>query len=442
MHKQVEHLLVEAVRNNILPVTGKCNLSCVFCSHRYNPSEAHVYDLPPLPMEQLIRLIDGLDPSLKIVIGESATRLREGEPFSHPHILEILKILRERFPGTPLQITTNGSLLTPTIVQQLSRMQPLELILSANSSSEKGRRLLMGDSKPGRIIDLINDLSLSNINFHGSVVAMPNLVGWDDIEETLRFLELKGARTIRIFVPGFTCFTPDKLATPPSVLIRLHEFIKSMQGSLTCPLLVEPPGVEDLNPLIEGTIKGSPASEAGLQRNDIIVSVNGQNPRCRVEAFNLIQRNRNPALRISRKHEILEKTIFKRKNETSGVTMLYDLDPRHIKTVRSYAETGKKVLLLTSVAAAPLWKAVSSVFNMESLAIVIVSSLFWGGSICCAGLLTVEDFKQEIYKLPLNYKPEIVMLPPEAFDFRGLDILGQSYLEIAELFQEKIKIIS
>lgn len=442
MYIKQEHLLAEAIRTNILPVTGRCNLSCLFCSHRYNPPEARVYDLPPLPSEKIKYLIDGLDPSAGIIIGESATRLREGEPFTHPHITEILSTIRERFPAAPVQITTNGTLLTPDMLHLLTRLQPIELVLSLNSITKKSRRLLMGDKEPGRVTKIIEEIAERGIPFHGSVVAMPNLTGWDDLAETLRFLESRGAQTIRLFIPGFTRFTPDYLAISSDELTGLNEFIRNMQDALTCPLLPEPPGITGIMPVIEGVIRNSPAAAAGLQRKDVILSVNEENPRCRAEAFNIILRRADPAIEIKRDNNRLQKTIIKRKNESSGITMHYDLDPRDIDTVHNHIKSGKNILLLTSRAAAPLWEATVSGINRENLKIAAVPSFFWGGSIFSAGLLTIADIRREIKKLPRNYSPEIVMLPPQAFDRQGLDLCGQSYLKLAELFPENVKLIT
>lgn len=424
-------LLAEAVANNILPVTGECNMNCVFCSHRFNPPLAQVYDLPPIPPELAGELTDALDPSSRIVIGESVTRLREGEPFTHPQILQILQNIREQFPRTPLQITTNGTLLTGSVMRFLSGLPPLELIISLNSSTGKGRRLLMGDHHPGKTTDAVSRLHEYGIAFHGSVVAMPGIAGWHDLEQTLKFLDKKGARTIRLFIPGFTRFTPENLYLSATDYQKMGVFISRMQETLSCPLLPEPPGVTDTEPVIEGIIKDSPASEAGLQRGDTVESVNGLRSRCRVEAFNMILKNADPRVVAGRGGEFIETVIKKEKNRTSGVTMLYDIEPSHIEKVTGYLNGGNFVLLMTSTAAAPLWETVKESYPASGLKIAAAPSLFWGGSICCAGLLTTGDFKEEIAGLPSNYKPDIIMLPPGAFDRRGKDITGRNCIELS-----------
>ena len=77
-----EQLLYHSVgRHNILPLTSRCGVSCLFCSHRYNPPGVRAVFFGDLEMEIIRELLDLLNPKEKIVIGESATRL-EGEPYA------------------------------------------------------------------------------------------------------------------------------------------------------------------------------------------------------------------------------------------------------------------------------------------------------------------------------------------------------------------------
>ena len=100
----LQQLLVEAVRrHNVLPLTGRCNLSCCFCSHGQNPPGTQAYTFLPLEAERLLDLMPFLDPEQKIIIGESATRLREGEPLTHPDFFAILEQLRRLDEPTAIE---------------------------------------------------------------------------------------------------------------------------------------------------------------------------------------------------------------------------------------------------------------------------------------------------------------------------------------------------
>ena len=84
-------LLETAYRDNILVLTTNCSTACIFCSHLQNPREVDAYYIDELTREQIETQIEFLDEGRKIIIGESATRICEGEPFLREDIIEILK---------------------------------------------------------------------------------------------------------------------------------------------------------------------------------------------------------------------------------------------------------------------------------------------------------------------------------------------------------------
>ncbi|HAP32045.1 MAG TPA: hypothetical protein DCQ14_03195 [Firmicutes bacterium] len=162
--EEFRRLLLEAVsRHNVLPLTSFCNLNCLFCSHRRVSPELHLHTFTPLAEAQLLELIPFLDVTEKIVIGESATRFCEGEPFTHPSILTLLFSLRARFPRTPMQITTNGTMLNQKTVKALQKLAGetprgeslLELVISLNCSDAAARREILGDREPQRVIEAL-----------------------------------------------------------------------------------------------------------------------------------------------------------------------------------------------------------------------------------------------------------------------------------------------
>jgi molybdenum cofactor biosynthesis enzyme MoaA len=94
---------------NILPVTSSCSSGCVFCSHKNNPVDIEVFNLPRLSFSEICDMAEFLDGSKKIVIGESASRIIEGEPFIREDMLDIIKYLRKKFSRAEIEITTGGS---------------------------------------------------------------------------------------------------------------------------------------------------------------------------------------------------------------------------------------------------------------------------------------------------------------------------------------------
>ncbi len=137
-------LLEAASKYNILTLTTSCATSCIFCSHHQNPDEVEAYYISKLTREQGENLLEFLDGKNKIVIGESATRICEGEPFAFEYIIEILELTRAKYPKAPIQITTSGINLDEALLQKLSSLGNIELNISLNSCTSEGRKKLYG----------------------------------------------------------------------------------------------------------------------------------------------------------------------------------------------------------------------------------------------------------------------------------------------------------
>lgn len=430
---ELQRLLVEAVRDhNVLPLTGCCNLSCCFCSHSYNPPGTKAYSFGPLSVELLNELSAYLNPQQKIIIGESATRLREGEPLTHPRFMDLLKALRVRYPETMIQVTSNGSLLNPQIIEEFSMLQPLELIISVNSMSAKGRRVLMGDLKPAKIRPLLELLAARQLDFHGSIVAMSHLIGFEDLRQTILFLDQYGAKSIRLLIPGFTKVTDPNLIPVENVISKCYQLIAELQHKISTPLLPEPPLITDLNPVIAGVIKGGPADEAGLRAGDLMLDIDGRKPFSRVEAFRLLTECRDPALTIWREGKDSVLNMSKAAQASPGLAVSYDLDPDQVDRVMTNVNPNGKTLVLVSVPALIRWHLALRVRSIENINLLAVPSVWFGGTINCAGLLTVSDYREVLNGLANIHDYHCILVPGISFDQGGFDLTGQHYLALAE----------
>ena len=105
-----------------------------------------------------------------------------------------------------MEITTNGRHLTKEMIGFLEAAGNITLNISLNSASVTGRRLLMGDTKKRseQTLEGIRLLADSKIPFASSMsmVAMPNITGWNDIRNTVEFLAGDRTTAIRIFMPS------------------------------------------------------------------------------------------------------------------------------------------------------------------------------------------------------------------------------------------------
>ena len=437
----VKQLLCEAAAANILPLTSSCNVRCVFCSHRNNPPGVEVYRIPPRSLEDVEKDLCALDPARPIIIGESATKIIEGEPFTHPALAEILHMLRLHFPRTPVQITTNGSLLDRKKVEMLKKLGNVVVYLSLNSAAIKGRMALMADRQSLQAIQSAVLLQEYGVPFHGSVVALPHLVGWEDLAKTVKYLSACGAETVRVFLPAFSSLAAPELKFKPSLWQEIKMFIKNLRGEVRAPVTCEPPLLEGLEAEVAGVIAASPAELAGIRTGDIIETVNGSRVHTRVQAFRKITRSGSPLLGLRREGYPLTVQVQKKPGQRSGLVLDYDLDPALLDDLARALQRKRveRALVLTSELAGPLLDLALRQFCKEEgkLEVIAVKNPFFGGNICVAGLLTVADFEAALaafLERESRQKPPLVLLPGVAFDSRGKDITGRSYLELEERF--------
>lgn len=440
-------ILSGAAEGNVLPLTSYCNLSCLFCSHRQNPPGAEVLHIAPRSMKEIDTTISFMDPGRPVVIGESATRIIEGEPFTHPDIIEILRLVRSAFPETTIQITTNGSLLNKKKLEFLSRLGRIEIYLSLNSCSEIGRALLMGDSEPGRAVKSTGMMQEYGLPFHGSIVAMPHVVGWPDLENTVKYLCTCGAGTVRVFLPGFTAISVPALRFEDNLWEQLNAFISRLRKETKVPLTCEPPLITDLRPEVTGVMAASPAAKSGLHTGDVIKTVNRRPVLTRVHAFNLILEAGTVELVVVREeNEKATLKIDKEPGGKSGLVMDYDLDPRLLREVNRIAQNYGvlKVLLLTSELGYPVLSMALQKFCRGNVELLMVKNNYFGGAIKSAGLLTVDDFRaalEEYFNERPGRKPALIILPGRAFDLRGRDIKGTFYRELEEKFATSFEVL-
>lgn len=438
-----EHLILHsAMESNILPITSVCDARCVFCSHHDNPEGLRVVSISHRTLEEIKFTLGFLDGRKEITIGESATSINEGEPLCHPEFIEILRAVRERFPNTLISITTNGHGLDEKMVSFLKEVEPLEIKLSLNSATVKGRSILMGDSlqlaeKTIRGVALLHKYKLT---FYGSIVAMPHIVGWEDIAETVQYLAENSAVAIRIFMPGYSKKARPELQFDSKIMHQeLKHFVDKMVEKVSCPLLMEPSLLTELTPVVSHALKASKAYEAGIQRGDIIKKVNGLVPRSRVEGWNLLQQKGKICGEIERDGVLLNIEWDAEEEGKSGIIMEYDFDMRRMEALKQSIEPcSGQVLVLCSEFAFQVLTAVFQLMELPGgqVAIQPVKNLFFGGSIKAAGLLTVTDFTAAFEEYcschPSHPRPDLIIIPEEAFDCQGYDLMRHSYRELAK----------
>ncbi|WP_372998792.1 DUF512 domain-containing protein [Lutispora sp.] len=435
MQKAPLHMIYEAAsRYNILALTSRCATSCVFCSHHQNPPEVEAFFVSDLTLDEAVTAMEFLDEDKKIIIGESATRLCEGEPFIHKDFIKILRLLREKYKNTPIQITTSGVYLDRETLGTLKSIGGIELNISLNSCTQEGREKLYRGRSLMEAVEAVKNIASYGISFNGSIVAMPHLVGERDIEDTIRFLSRWGAETIRVFMPGYTRYS--KIPSPPDNIDDiLRGIVTKLRHEIKTPLILEPTILKDLTPVVEGVVPDSPAHKAGFKGGEIITRINDEAVFSRADAYYAILASANPDIEYSVDGVIKKTVLPKNSGERSGLVFNYDIDKETVEAINKVIgkNQGKRCLLGVSKFG---YRVIKECFKNEDVDIEIIENNYFGGNIGCSGLLVLEDVKQKLAEK--NYEYDVIILPAVMFDSRGRDLTGKHYKDLEE--ETRIKI--
>ncbi len=232
-----------------LSISAVCNARCLFCSNRMNP----------FPLKQnLFRKIEDIKLQLSLVSANHSGdiymsdslpgRISEGEAFLHPQFFEILTLVREKFLTNVLHFTTNASLLDEPFVRKLAQFRPLEINISLHSTQPRlWGQIFRSTQKRARIaLESLSLLKKHHIAFTGTIVPLPRVCGWDDLEKTFAFLVAQGAQSVILWWPGFSKKTPAALrkdiACPWE---ELQDFARRMEEKFPgFPVIPQPNGSE------------------------------------------------------------------------------------------------------------------------------------------------------------------------------------------------------
>lgn len=263
----------ESLMDNLGSLSSSCTCRCRFCYMDGNPYRSSTpFTMSPGEARLRARYFDpkkkrGLFPILREYL----------EPFANPKLLDILHIIRREQPEEYLTMMTNGSSLTPAVIEELKDLKPIDISISLNTVNPESRRRLMGDRTPHIAIESFHLLREAGIPFSGSIVASRELP-LSELEETILFLDEQEAAGIRVVLPGYTRFHgPRARLNTPAFWPQVVNVIQRLRADLTNFLILQPNAywMKTTGPFIDGVIKNSPAAWAGVQTGDLIIRING-----------------------------------------------------------------------------------------------------------------------------------------------------------------------
>lgn len=450
----VEEVLISLLRgdNNVV-ITTKCNLNCVFCSRKFNPFTTECSHKEFNFIKAQINL---LKPNRQVLVNNAISRLTDGEPFTHPRIWDILNLIREKFPykhstkpDDKIQITTNGTFLTKDNLKRLDDLKGMIIIHSIQTTDEKKWAGLTGAThKLAKIVTNIpNSIKDYNITYIPSIVALPEIVGWDDIEKTIRDLNNEDASAIRMFLPTYTKYSSkqnqDMLKCDKEKLLAL---VLKLRKELKTKILCYPFYPEDVTPHLIGY------EHYGIMPTDTILSINKEKVFSSYHAQKLLVYNKNETCTINLEGGGMTKTISIKPqdiNIMSYTNMRVNEDVYFLpKTITRAVKDYNKVLVLTSEAGASVVrgafeKAVGwePVLRGKEFFFRGVRSRFYGGSVVCAGLLMCSDYGSAVEEFLSsgNVKPDIILVSSKSFDPLGRDLLKKSVYDLSDKLNIPIK---
>jgi len=440
-----------------------CNLNCRFCYNKGVPSILKPRGKEP---EEEYREIQ-----TRITFSSPRAKLnlfpRFGSPCEslvHPHILDILKSLREK-TDEPFRISTNGSRLTPRMIQSLEKVNPIFLDISLNSAIPERRSWLMEDPHPEIALNSLAFLKDAGIPYSVVIVPWPfpsREIMRKDLRETVAFASDHGSSFIQVSLPGYSrFFSREELFSHEKVWDELKTLVLELRTTTDCPLILRPGLFEEYTdpiriniPELIGVIKNSPLAKAGIRKGDRLLEISGIPLKNRPQAralLNILHKSdlQEASITVQRGDAKLDLALdlfcydYPYTPETAinlgGVFPSSGIPEDWIENLSGIIDShnAKKVLLLTSSLVRPVLEEMlrrNGHFFGLALYLRVPQNRYLGGNIFMGDLLVVEDFIEAIsqFMKEEEVRPDLVLIPSSPFHMSrwGRDIVGRVYLDI------------
>ena len=220
---------------SVFPISTVCNAKCLFCSNKMNPFKVHNCGFRPLRevQEYVFKILPLLESDIPICLGDAIPgRISEGEAILHPKFFEILRLIRAAAPQRTIHIATNGALLTEEMIGRIAEYKPFHVMMSYHSVDVDkwiGMFRTLNEKHFDTATRAWRLLGEAGISTSGAIVAMPNVLGYEDIAQTLLFMNQYSPSTIQLWEPGYNKYTDGELLEMMKVhKTQFKEFVYRM----------------------------------------------------------------------------------------------------------------------------------------------------------------------------------------------------------------------
>lgn len=461
----INYILYSEAEHNVLPLSSLCHNGCVFCSHKNIGPADYLYRFYDYKrsLSEVIEHIDFLDPSKKVFIGESATKIFEGEPFLFRGILEVLKAVRKRVKKAAISITTSGGFIPAAFFEMAEETAPLEINFSLNSYNESVRDKIVLDGKTKEAFENFEKLCACGCGVKLSVSLMalnaaltPADILLEDIGKIRRMADIS---VVKIYLPRFSkaqfhIFFADYGEFERYCLTVKNSLAGINENAGAAPVILEPapPDFDGGDILIHSVLPGSKAALKNIAAGDKIKAVNGAAPLSKTHAYRLITSSKKaPAVTVESSsggpaREIVFSGYNREKDGACGMVFAADIPGEAIEKLiainKDLEKLGEKGIVATTKLSVNYMRNILEKFNITALAAAAFENFRFGGNIDCAGLLTLDDVRA-------NMRPDAdkkfhahgfdaIVLPSVMFDHLGRDLNGETVEGLAENSGHKI----
>jgi len=461
-------------------LSSVCNFGCEFCYEKGNPAGFPIQNLTRMAtLDEIKTRLAHYDPDKHT--GVFTLRTSINEPFVNPRALEALRLLREKSSRELISFVTNGSLLGEEIVAAMRDLRPIFFNLSMYSIDEQVRRTILNDRRPDRAVRAVTLLREYEIPFMSNVVMWPS-IPFDDLDRTVAFLEENRATVVRVCLGGYSRYLEGNFERfeAKDFWPKVVEYVDRLRDRYRVPILIEPNAFvqTSTDAFIDGVVVDSPADEAGLQRGDLVLAVDGRPVRSRTEMMSRVRRSRDaqryrqPGVAAAAENGAASKTgtvslLVRRGERTFEVQLdrslarsMSSYPYREIAAFNDFAyglvvtdslrfssllearrlmekHRAKRVLLLSSMLMEPVVStmlAKTDAFAGFDVSVRVPENRYFGGSINIGDLLVVSDFVAavESFRAEGGADPDLVLIPASPFASSpwGRDLTGRPWLDI------------